>query len=654
MIAPRLIVVILCALAAAPRASENDRADWPHYAGDQGATHYSPLTGINRATAKDLAVAWRWRPGEQKLDAYGTQPGTFQATPLMIDDVLYLSTPYNHVVALDARSGAELWRYDPKAYVDGQPPNGTGFVHRGVAAWRDSNGALRIFMNSRYRLISLDAKSGRPVPGFGDGGIVDLTRGLSRAVDRKHYTNTSPPVVYRDLVILGNGVGDRLVYTNDPPGDVRAFDARTGKIVWTFRPVPAPGEFGHDTWGGDSWKTTGHTNVWAPMSLDETRGLLYLPVSTPSNDFYGARRPGANLFAESIVCLDAATGVRRWHFQITHHGLWDYDLPAAPILAPIVAGGRRIDAVVQLTKQGWAFVFDRATGEPVWPIDERPAPPSDMVGEDAWPTQPVPSKPPAFAEQGVTLEDAFDLTPALRDAARAEMRKYRLGPIYTPPSLQGTLMRPGLIGGANWGGGAFDPATGLLYVKTTNQAAIARLARPDRSPANPRASEVDAEYVFSPAGAQFRDGLPLIKPPYGHLTAIDLNRGSIAWRVPIGDMPFVREHPALRGVPLPERLGSPGAPGAIVTAGGLVFVGGGDAALNVVDALTGDLVRRIPLEQRTTATPMTYRSGGRQYVVIATGSGEDAELVAFAVQSPVQSRFRVRSESSSESTLNGL
>ena len=626
----RIAALTLGALAAAPYASENDPGTWPFYAGDAGATHYSALADIDRGTVGRLTRAWRWRPGETKLDEFGTQPGTFQATPLMIDDVLYLSTPYNRVVALDARSGAELWRYDPKAYEDGQPPNGTGFVHRGVAAWRDASGALRIFMNSRYRLISLDAKTGRPVAGFGNGGIVDLTKGLSRAIEPKHYTNTSPPIVYRDVVILGNGVGDRLAYTNDPPGDVRAFDARTGDIVWTFRPVPAPGEFGHDTWGGESWKTTGHTNVWAPMSLDEERGLLYLPVSTPSNDFYGARRPGANLFAESIVCLDAATGVRRWHFQVTHHGLWDYDLPAAPILAPIVVDGRRIDAVVQLTKQGWAFVFDRVTGEPVWPIEERPVPPSDMSGEEAWPTQPVPARPPAFAEQGVTLEDAFDLTPELRAAARAEMAKLRLGPIYTPPSLQGTLMRPGLIGGANWGGGAFDPSTGLLYVKTTNQAAIARLAKPDRSPSNPRASEVDADYVFTPAGAQFGGGLPLIKPPYGHLTAIDLHHGSIAWRVPIGDMPFVRQHPALAGVPLPERLGAPGAPGAIVTAGGLVFVGGGDAALNVVDALTGDLVRRIPLEQRTTATPMTYRSGGRQYVVIATGSGEDAELVAFA------------------------
>ena len=631
MMRTRLDVVAAGLLAIGTLSADVSAQDnWPVYAGDQGATHYSSLADINRVSVKELAVAWRWRPNEKKLDQFGTQPGTFQNTPLMIEDVLYLSTPYNRVVALDARSGTEIWSYDPKPYEDGQPPNGTGFVHRGVAAWRDERGALRIFINSRYRLIALDAKTGTPVPGFGAAGIVDLTQGLSRAVNAKHYTNTSPPVVYKDLVILGNGVGDRLVYTNDPPGDVRAFDARTGKIAWTFRPIPPPGEFGHETWGAESWRTAGHTNVWAPMSLDDARGLLFLPLSTPTNDFYGARRPGANLFAESIVCLDAATGKRKWHFQITHHGLWDYDLPAAPILTTITVGGKRIDAVVQLTKQGWAFVFDRVTGTPVWPIEERAVAPSDMPGEQAWPTQPVPTKPPAFAEQGVSLDDAFDLTAELREAARKEMSKYRLGPIYTPPSLQGTFMRPGLIGGANWGGGAFDPLTGWLYVKTTNQPAIARLAKPDRSAANPRASEVDAEYAFSAVGPQFMDGLPLLKPPYGHLTAIDLNRGEIAWRVTLGDMPSLRRHPALKDVALPERLGASGAPGAIVTAGGLVFVGGGDAALNAVDALTGDVVWRAPLEQRTTGTPMTYRSGGRQYVVIATGSGEDAELVAFA------------------------
>jgi quinoprotein glucose dehydrogenase len=323
------------------------------------------------------------------------------------------------------------------------------------------------------------------------------------------------------------------VYRNDPPGDVRAFDARTGKPVWSFRPVPQHGDFGNDTWGDDSWKFTGHTNVWAPMTLDEPRGLLYLPVSTPSNDFYGGRRPGANLFAESLVCLDAATGRRKWHYQIVHHGLWDYDLPSAPNVVTITVAGKRIEAVVQLTKMGWAFVFDRVTGTPVWPIEERPVAASDVPGELAWPTQPAPTKPPAFAEQGMSLDDAFDLTPALKSAAQAEMKKYVLGPLYTPPTFQGTLMRPGLIGGANWGGGAFDVDTGILYVKTSNLPHIARLARPTRSASDPRASEVDADYVREGAtNADFMDGIPLNKPPYGHLTAIDLNKGNpLAQRV---------------------------------------------------------------------------------------------------------------------------
>jgi quinoprotein glucose dehydrogenase len=604
------------------------------YGGDQGATRYSPLDDINRGNVAGLQVAWTWKPAERALPEFATQPGNFQNTPLMIDDVLYVSTPYNRVVALDARTAQELWRYDPEPFKDGQPPNGTGFVHRGVAAWRDEAGRLRIFMNSRYRLISLDAKTGLPVPGFGANGIVDLTVGLSWKVNPLHYTNTSPPVVYRNLVILGNGVGDRLTYRNDPPGDVRAFDARTGKLVWTFRPIPRPGEFGNETWGESSWQFTGHTNVWAPMSLDEARGLLYLPVSTPSNDYYGARRPGANLFAESIVCLDAQTGLRKWHYQIVHHGLWDYDLPAAPVLTSITVDGRAIEAVVQLTKQGFAFVFDRVSGEPVWPIEERPVPASDVVREQAWETQPFPTKPPAFSEQGVSLHDAFDLTPELRERARAELSKYKLGPLYTPPSMQGTVMRPGVIGGANWGGGAFDPQTGLLYVKSSNTPAVLRLGEPDRSPNNPRASEVDAVLINRGGSGTFMDGLPLLKPPFGHLTAIDLNRGEIAWRVPFGDTPALRKHPALKDVALPDRLGAAGAPGTIVTSGGLVFAGGGDMALNALDAMTGATLWRGHLAQRTTGTPMTYRTGGRQYVVIATGGGENAELVAFSLSSP--------------------
>jgi quinoprotein glucose dehydrogenase len=623
----------------AARRGQPDRPaaaqDWPFYGGDQGGTKFSPLTDINASSAARLKVAWEWSPREKALAEFGTRPGNFQATPLMIDNVLYLSTPYNRVVALNAESGAELWSFDPKAYEDGQPPNGTGFVHRGVAAWRDSadGNKLRIFINSRYHLICLDAATGRPVDAFGTHGVFDLSKGLVWEINKTHYTNTSPPTIYKDLVIVGNGVGDRLSYRNDPPGDVRAFDARTGKMVWTFHTIPQPGEFGNDTWQNDSWSYTGHTNVWAPMTLDAARGLVYLPVTTPSNDFFGGRRPGANLFGEALVCLDAATGKRQWHFQIVHHGLWDYDNPSPPNLVTIRVDGRSIDAVVQLTKQGFAYVFDRVTGRPVWPIEERAVPASDVDGEHSWPTQPFPTKPPAITEQGVTLDDAIDFTPAMKAAAQKELAKYRIGPVFTPPSLRGTVQRPGLIGGANWGGGAFDPANGILFVKTTNQANIARLGKPDRTAANPRASEVDADLTrVGDTNAEFMDGLPLLKPPYGHLVAIDLNRGTIKWRVPFGDTPSLRKHPALAGVALPPALGVAGAPGMLVTAGGLVIGGGGDLALHAVDAANGSEVWHAALPRRVNGTPMTYRSsGGRQFVVVATGGGEDASLVAFAL-----------------------
>lgn len=623
-------LIISSLLTAAP---ESKLREWPWYGGDAGGNRYSTLSDINLGNVKNLKLAWEWKPGEKPYPDKGIRPGNFEATPLMIDGVLYLSTSYNRVVALDAATGKQLWDYDPKAYEEeGQALNGVGYVHRGVAAWHD-RGKLRLFMVSHYKLFCLDSATGKPVAGFGDNGIVDLSQGFAWEVNKKHITNTSPPVVYKNLVILSNSVDDRVIYKHDPPGDVRAYDTRTGKRVWIFHTVPQKNETGSGTWKNNSASYTGHANAWAPITLDEQRGLVYLPLGTPSNDFYGGQRQGRNLFAESLVCLDAATGKRKWHFQTVHHGLWDYDLPAPPNLVTLTVAGRKIEAAVQVTKMGYIFVFDRITGAPVWPIEERPVPASDVPGEQAWPTQPMPTRPPPITPQGVTLDDAFDFTPELKAEAVVEMKKYRLGPLFTPPSLQGTLILPGILGGANWGGGAFDPETGLLYVKTSKQPWIARVTKPEASN-NQYSAKIDSDYTQDfGTRSQFHNGLPLLKPPYGMLNAVNLNEGTIAWQVPFGDTPAVRNHPALKGVALPEKLGVSGVQGALVTKGGLVFIGGGDMAFHAVNKATGADVWTYPLKVRTTSSPSTFRTAnGKQFVAICAGSGADASLMAFAIE----------------------
>ena len=618
-----VLACALCALGAGvPKTGE-----WPVYGGDAAGTRYSPLDRINRSNVSRLKVAWEWRPGEKPYTEFNATPGPFEGTPLMIGGVLYLPTSYNRVVALDAVTGREIWAFDPEAYHDGPDPN-TRYSHRGIAAWRD-HGKLRLFLNSHHSLFCIDAETGKEVRSFGDNGVVNLLEGMRWPADPKQYSNASPVVVYKDLVIVGSNVNDNIIYPKDSPGDVRAFNARTGKLVWIFHTVPFSNEFGADTWEQHSEAVTGHTNVWAPFTLDMDRGLVYLPVSTPTNDFYGGARLGQNLFADSIVCLDANTGKRKWHFQLVHHGLWDYDTASPPILAAIDHAGRKVDVVIQMTKTGFVYVFDRVTGKPLWPIEERPVPESDVPGEHVWPTQPVPVKPPPVAAQGVTLDDAFDLTPELKSEAQAQMKKYRLGPLFTPPSLEGTLGRPGVIGGANWGGGAFDPETGILYVKTSNNGGLFKLKKPVRAPG------LDADYSGDGGGGppSFHGGLPLLKPPYGEMNAIDLNTGEFAWREVYGDMPQIRANPALAGAALPEKLGVTGAQGGvIVTKGGVLFAGCGDMAVHALDKSTGKDLWTFPLPRRTTATPMTYLGkDGKQYVVIASGTGADAVLSAFVL-----------------------
>lgn len=613
--------------------------DWPVYGGDPGGLKYSPLADLSRDNVGDLDVAWTWETGEvpiaeaaSPISGQRVMPGAFETTPIVIHDTMWVVTPYNRVVALDASSGREYWTYDPRSYEFGNLHRGCRFCHRGIAQWSDGS-ERRIFLNTRWRLIALDAATGRSIETFGADGEADLAKHLSWETNRIQISNTSPPVVFENLVIVGSGVPDDRWYRNNPPGDVQAFDAVTGDHVWTFHTIPREGEAGEETWedGANAW--TGSANVWAPFTVDPERGLVYLPVSTPNNDFYGGERRGDGLYGESIVCLDARTGEPVWHFQTVHHGLWDYDLPGPPNLVTIEVDGREIDAVVALGKTAFAYVLDRVTGEPVWPIEERAVPESTVPGEVPSPTQPFPTHPAPISRQGITEDELIDFTPELRAEALRVLEDYRWGPIFTPPSTEGTVMLPGIIGGAGWGGGAVDPTTGVLYVKAYDSPAIARVRE---------AEEGEADAVYVPVfggGPTVAGGLPILKPPYQTVTAIDLNSGERVWRVPFGDDSEIRGHPALAGLDLPPMGGQPNSHGStagpLVTGGGLVFVAGGEERLYALDAATGEELWSGDLRGGIgRANPMTYRTrAGRQIVVVAaSGPGmRDSKLLAFAI-----------------------
>ena len=643
MTTARIVSALLFSLSCSlPAAAQ--RVDWPTTSGDPGAMRYSPLMDINRDNVSRLKMAWRWNTGEKGIPAspgqMAARPGSFQASPVVIGDTLYVSTGYAAVAALRAATGEQLWKFDPEIWRAGQPSNGTGLVHRGVATWAAPN-ERRIFINARWKLIALDATTGKPIRSFGANGEVDLTAQLRRPVNKLQYTNTSPPIVYGDLVIVGNGVGDRIRYPYDPPGDVQAFDVKTGRRVWSFHTIPDSSEFGWETWENGSYKYMGHTNVWSPMSLDVARGLLFLPVSTPTNDWYGGDRKGDNLFAESVVALDVKTGKRVWHYQVVHHGLWDYDLPSPPVLATITWKGAPRDVVAVPSKTAWIYVFDRETGQPIWPIVEQPVPPSDVFGERASPTQPMPTNPAPFTRQSVTEHDLIDFTPELKRRALEVFNKYRSGPIFTPPSAQGTIVMPGSIGGAGWGSTAYDPGTHTLFVKGTNNPVLYRIQK--GVPNDTIGYDYTVDLVGSGLGvtADPDSGksdhtppqqLPLIKPPYGNMTAIDLDTGTQLWQVALGDTPSIRNHPLLKGVTLPP-LGVAGAVGGTVTKGGLIFATGGGAVLYALDTRDGSVRWQHALPAgRGYSNPVSYRgANGVQYVVMATGGGDNSELIAFSL-----------------------
>lgn len=635
-ILPLLALLASPLLALSPEGARAQRGapggEWPTYGGDLGSTKYSPLDQIHAGNLGRVRTVWTWRSPDDALAAAtpALTPGGFKGTPLMVDGVLYVRTSLSLVAAIDARTGEELWVFDPKSYEAGRPTN-LGYNTRGVALWSDGT-ERRIFVaTGDSQLWALDAATGEPVPGFGGGGRIDLLEGLRREVPRSSYQVMSPPLVVGDVVVVGSSISDGPRYMTAPPGDVRAFDVRTGRQRWIFHTVPLPGEVGHETWEHGSADYTGNTNVWTIMSADEELGLVYLPTGTPTNDWYGGHRLGDNLFAESIVALEAATGRRVWHFQTVHHGLWDYDLPAAPTLLDVTVDGRRVRALAQVTKQGFVFVLDRETGEPVWPIEERPVPRSTVPGERTSPTQPFPTRPAPFERQGLSLDDLVDYTPELRAEAEALLEGRVWGPLYTPPSLEGTIVQPGWFGGANWFGAAADPETGMLYVPSRTSQIIVQLVQPDPARSDFRYVRGGEQNVRGPRG------FPLVKGPHVRITAIDMNTGEHAWQVPLGD--GVRQRVIELGAPDPGPQGGGAFTGPLLTRT-LLFIGhqgqrdGGEGgpALLALDKATGRTLHALPLPDTPNGTPMTYEVGGRQYVVVAYGGGQSSGLAALALE----------------------
>jgi len=670
--------------------------EWPTYGGDLASTRYSPLDQITKENFNKLEVAWRF-----KTDALGPRPEfNFEGTPLMVDGVVYSTAGTRRaVVALDAGTGEMLWMHSEHEGKRGEaaPRQLSG---RGLSYWPGTatEKPRIVYVTPGYQMVALDAKTGLPAAGFGRNGIVDLKEEDDQPIDleKGEMGLHATPVIAKDVIVVGaahlpGGAPKSRIHEK---GFIRGYDAHTGKRLWIFHTIPLAGEFGNNTWEKDSWSYTGNAGVWAQMTVDEETNTVFLPVELPTGDYYGGHRPGANLFGESLVALDLKTGQRKWHFQLVHHGIWDMDIPCAPILMDLVVDGRPIKAVGQPTKQGWIYTFDRITGKPVWPIEERPVEKGTVPGEWYSPTQPFVTKPPPFDRQGVAIDDLIDFTPALREEAVKLVSRYRIGPIFTPPVVSkwegplATLMLPNATGGANWQGGAFDPETKMFYIFTNTQPTPLGLVKPDpersdfdwvqgtaRNPNAPPTTTqppaagaaagagggrgggrggaptiTEAGSPIPPGGGGGRgggegggnisvQGLPLIKPPYGRITALDMNKGTLAWQIAHGDTPDnIKNHPALKGLTIP-RTGRQGRIGVLVTKtlaiageGGFATTATGQrgAMLRAYDKMTGQDVGAVYMPAPQTGSPMTYLHNGKQYLVLAiAGPGYSAELLAF-------------------------
>jgi quinoprotein glucose dehydrogenase len=645
-----LVRTLALAFVTATTASAQQGAkdgEWRAWGGDLGMTRYAPLDQINASNFNTLEIAWRFR-----TENLGARPDfNLQTTPLMVNGVLYFTAgEHRDAVAVNATTGETLWMHRLEEGRRGDLSS-RRMSGRGVGYWTDGADDQRVFYVSRgYQLVGLDAKTGAPLEDFGVNGVVDLRKENDQQLDLESadVAWNGAPVVARNVIIVGasHRAGSAPRSKEAPKGYIRGYDARTGKRMWIFHTIPRPGEFGNDTWLNDSWAYTGHTGVWTQLTVDEELGIAYLPIEIPTGDYFGGHRPGDNLFAESLVAVKLETGERLWHFQFVHHPIWDYDVPCAPILADITVDGQRIKAIAQPTKQGFLFVFDRVTGRPVWPIEERPVEKGTLPSETYSPTQPFPTRPPAFERQGFSEDYVIDFTPELKAEALKMVRQYKIGPLFTPPIARGEGGKLGTLyipNGANWPGGSLDPETGMVYVYSHSLLRVLSMVNDGK--------RSDMNYISvgggdDSGGGLSVQGLPLIKPPYGRITAIDLNKGAIGWQIAHGETPdTVKAHPALKGINIPRTGRAGGAGGSsggigILTTKTLVISGEGGqfttpngqrgAMLRAYNKATGVEEGAVYMPGAQTGSPMTYMAGGKQYIVVAvSGAVTPGELIAY-------------------------